>query len=143
MGKRAPKGPPPGPEAVKDPQALATAIRQFNSWRFWECHETLEGLWRAEETPLAHFYHGLIKAAAGLHHLLRGNHRGATILLRGAIDLLSSFPPRYLGLDVEGLVTGLKGCLAALEGATGPPDLRLIPIIRQAEETEASPWRPS
>ncbi len=112
------------------------AIHQFNSWRFWDCHETLEELWRQEETPLAHFYQGLIKAAAGLHHLLRGNRRGATILLRGAIDCLRLFPPRYLGLDLAGLIQGLEGCLVAA-ASQGPFDLHLVPTIRWEGEDGA------
>jgi len=127
MGRTTSQGPPPNPD-----DTLALAVSQFNSWRFWDCHETLEEIWRREGGQAAHFYKGLIKAAAGLHHLLRKNDRGASIVLQGAIDALTPFRPHHLGLDVEGLVCGLEKCL---EMATGrqPLDLSLIPHIRRAD----------
>ncbi len=40
--------------------ALARGIREFNNWRFYDCHETLEDVWRevgskGDETTLADF----------------------------------------------------------------------------------------
>ncbi|HXG42119.1 MAG TPA: DUF309 domain-containing protein [Dehalococcoidia bacterium] len=144
MGKKGPKTPPAGPLTARDPQALATAVRQFNSWRFWDCHETLEELWQQEETALADLYQGLIKAAAGFHHLLRGNGRGARLLLSGALALLAPFPPRCLGLDLQGLRQGIGRCLEHLQalGQEGPArfDLSLIPTIDyRPEEAHGSP----
>ncbi|MFQ5873258.1 MAG: DUF309 domain-containing protein, partial [Dehalococcoidia bacterium] len=78
--------PDPRPSTLDPASTLSLAVRQFNSWRFWDCHETLEDLWRQDPTtptglPLADFYQGIIKLAAGFHHLLRGNHKGAVNLL--------------------------------------------------------------
>ncbi len=44
---------PPLTEDAKR-EALAKGVREFNSWRFYDCHETLEDVWRAvggEESP--------------------------------------------------------------------------------------------
>lgn len=140
MGKKGPKPPPAGPFLARDPQALARAVRQFNSWRFWDCHETLEEVWQDEDTAAADLYQGIIKAAAGFHHLLRRNYRGATHLLAGALALLRPFPDRCLGLDVAALRQGIDRCLRELRGV-GPGgiasfDLSLIPTIDYRPEDD-------
>ena len=114
-------------------QALAEGIRQFNSWRFYDCHETLEDIWRREQADLADFYQGIIKVAAGFHHLLRGNHKGAVIALSGSLTLLEPFRPSCLGLDIDRLVQDVRSCLDRLQ-ELGPErlsqfDRSLIPHI--------------
>lgn len=91
-------------------QALAKALRQFNSWRFYDCHETLEDVWRAEAGDLADFYQGIIKVAAGFHHLLRGNHKGAVNLLGHALTLLQPYRPSCLGVNVQRLLDEVSAC---------------------------------
>ncbi|MEX0801532.1 MAG: DUF309 domain-containing protein [Dehalococcoidia bacterium] len=91
--------------------AFAKAIAEFNAWRFYDCHETLEDVWRAAPTgarpgepgDIADFYQGVIKVAAGLHHLLRANHKGAVNLLTDALNLLDPYRPATLGIDVDRL----------------------------------------
>ena len=119
--------------------ALRKGIEEFNSWRFYDCHETLEDVWResggkAVDAPLAGFYQGLIKVAAGFHHLIRDNHKGAVNLLSDALRLLEPYRPAALGVDVEGLVAGVRRALDAVVGL-GPGRLRdfdrsLIPTIK-------------
>lgn len=103
----------PGHEAT-DP--LAKAVREFNSWRFYDCHETLEDVWRevggkSSEGKSAEFYQGLIKVAAGFHHALRDNHRGAVLLLTDALRLLEPYEPVTLGMDLEALANAVRACL--------------------------------
>ena len=107
------KGPRPAATSyiAIDPRALARGIDEFNSWRFYDCHETLEDVWREEETDLADFYQGIIKVATGFHHLLRGNHKGAVNLLSGGLALLDPFRPRCLGVDIERLIQEVRPCL--------------------------------
>ena len=91
-------------------RALAKAVREFNSWRFYDCHETLEDVWRAEVGELTDFYQGIIKVAAGFHHLLRGNHRGTLNLLGHALTLLDPYRPSRLGVNVERLIEEAGAC---------------------------------
>src|SRR5436309_13858604 len=78
--------------------ALAKGIAEFNSWRFYDCHETLEDVWRevgsngGEGMP-ADFYEGLINIAAGCHQLLRGNHDAPVNLPSDTPRLLASYRP--------------------------------------------------
>ena len=91
-------------------KALAEAVRQFNSWRFYDCHETLEDVWRAEGSEPANFYQGIIKVAAGFHHLLRGNHKGTVNLLGDALTLLEPYRPSCLGVNVARLIDDTTAC---------------------------------
>ncbi len=91
-------------------EALAKGIREFNSWRFYDCHETLEDVWRAEGSDLADFYQGIIKVAAGFHHLLRGNHKGTVNLVGPGLALLEPYRPACLGVDVQRLIEEADAC---------------------------------
>jgi predicted metal-dependent hydrolase len=97
-------------------EALAKGVREFNSWRFYDCHETLEDVWRAEDGRLADFFQGIIKIAAGFHHLLRGNHRGAINLLGHALTLLAPYRPACLGVDIGRLIDEASACYERLRG---------------------------
>ena len=100
---------PPLSEAEKL-EALAKGIAEFNSWRFYDCHETLEDVWRAEAGDLADFFQGVIKVAAAFHHLLRGNHKGAVTVLGDALTLLAPYSPACLGVDVQRLIEETNAC---------------------------------
>ena len=101
---------PPLSETAKR-EALARGVREFNSWRFYDCHETLEDVWRAEAGDLlADFFQGIIKVAAGFHHLLRGEHKGAVNLLGHALTLLAPYRPACLGVDVQRLIDEASAC---------------------------------
>ncbi len=126
----------PGPDILNP---LAKAVQEFNSWRFYDCHETLEDVWhevggKSSQAELAGFYQGIIKAAAGFHHVLRDNHKGAVLLLAGSLRLLAPYQPQTLGIDVESLMDGVRECLGRIN-ALGPQRLRefdrqTIPTIR-------------
>jgi predicted metal-dependent hydrolase len=105
---------------------LRKAVGEFNSWRFYDCHETLEDVWRAsgakgEPAGATNFYQGLIKAAAGFHHVLRDNHKGAVNLLSDSLRLLEAYRPECLGINVDSLASSVAACLARIEelGAKG------------------------
>lgn len=101
------------PEARR---ALLQAIGEFNTWRFYDCHETLEDVWheaggKTDGDRYANFYQGLIKAAAGFHHVLRGNHKGAVTLLTDSLRLLAPYDPAALTVDVASLTASVRACL--------------------------------
>ncbi len=84
--------------------ALREAVNLFNDGRFWECHEVLETVWHRDGSPRRRFLQGLIKVAAGYHHLGRENYAGMEHLLTAGRELLAPFGEQYMGVDVEGLV---------------------------------------
>src|SRR5438128_10574267 len=100
-------------------EALAKGIAEFNSWRFYDCHETLEDVWRevgskGEEGTLADFYQGIIKIAAGFHHVLRDNYKSAVNLLSDASRLLERYQQVTLGVDLDLLLHGVQAALDAI-----------------------------
>jgi len=109
-------------------EALAKGIAEFNSWRFYDCHETLEDVWRevgskGEEGTLADFYQGIIKIAAGFHHVLRDNYKGAVNLLSDGSRLLEPYRTVTIGVDVEQLLRDVRPCLDRIL-ELGPDRLR-------------------
>src|SRR5690242_5272964 len=97
------------------PDELLQAIREFNEHEWFECHETLEELWCAEEGEVRHFYQGVIQIAAALHHWRNNNFGGAVSLLRGGAELLSRVSGTCQGVDVSGLVAASDRLRVALE----------------------------
>lgn len=122
----------PRPTVAIDPdspvwEALIKGIEEFNSWRFYDCHETLEDVWREaggkNEYALAPLYQGVIKVAAGLHHLLRNNYKGTVNLLSDSVRLLDPYRPLALGIDIERLVGDVREVLRIVE-ELGPQRLQ-------------------
>lgn len=90
-------------------------IEEFNRGCYFESHEVWEALWKRETGPRRRFYQGLIQAAVALHHLGRGNRRGARALMARARQSLDAYRPRCLGLDVDGFLADLARRLAETE----------------------------
>ena len=99
------------------PSELAKAIRQFNARLFWECHETLEDLWRATPYPLRFFYHAIIKLAVGFHHMSRHNRHGARVKLSDGVRLLALFQPQFQGVRTDLLLGDGARWLRKVDGA--------------------------
>ena len=99
------------PPAAAPPQ-LYQAIDQFNDGAFWDCHETLEEVWLDTPYPLRFFYHAIIKAAVGLHHMGHHNRHGARVKLSDGVRLLRLFPPEYMGVGTGRLLNDTSWWLA-------------------------------
>ncbi len=88
----------PAPSMVK-------AFEQFNRGEYWEQHETLEEIWRAEtESSLKNFYKGIIQVGVGFYHLRRGNYRGVMKVLARGITYLKPYAPECCGVEVARLI---------------------------------------
>lgn len=121
---------PPPPELVE-------GVRLFNAGEYFECHELLEHIWRAERDPIRYLYQGILQIGVGLHHLRNRNFRGATLLLRDGIDKSRYFCPVCTGLDTETLCADAQRCLDTLH-ALGREriaefDWKLTPVIRRCD----------
>lgn len=123
------------------PDALIEGIRQFNCGEFFECHETLEALWKAEPGPIRELYQGILQVGVGLYHAERGNYPGATLTLGRGLDRLRHFQPECHGVDVDELVRQAEAAAEQLH-RLGPQRIdefesRLIPVIqlRRGAET--------
>jgi uncharacterized protein len=116
------------------PPLLVEGIAQFNRGEYFEQHETLERLWRAEPRSVRALYQGILQIGVALHHLRRGNHHGTVSMLTRGARHLAPFAPRCQGVDVETLLRDAAAVLAAIEhlgpGRLADFDWRLAPIVR-------------
>lgn len=90
------------------PTPLTAAVTQFNAGHYWDCHETLEDLWRASPYPFRHFYQAIIKIAVGFHHANTHNGKGARNKLSEGLRLLLPFTPTFLGLHTNALARDVQ-----------------------------------
>ncbi len=97
------------------PPLLLAGIAQFNDGEYWECHETLETIWRVEPDHIRYLYQGILQVGVGCYHLRRGNWRGAVNKFRSGLAYLEPSSPSCLGIDVARLRAEAGAILARLE----------------------------
>jgi uncharacterized protein len=129
----------PGREVISacqepPPPLLLEGIAQFNRGEYFEQHETLELLWRAETRPVRRLYQGILQIGVAFHHLRRGNYHGVVYMLTRGSVYLRPFAPTCQGVDVAALLADAARALRAAE-ALGPGHLgefawRLAPRVK-------------
>jgi len=116
------------------PLPLLEGIAQFNRGEYFEQHETLELLWRAETRDVRRLYQGILQIGVAFHHLRRLNHHGTVYMLTRGRAYLAAFAPRCQGVDVARLMREAEVALAEVErlgpDRLGEFDWRLAPIVR-------------
>ena len=116
------------------PPALMEGIAQFNRGEFFEQHETLERLWRAEPRDIRYLYQGILQIGVAFHHLRRLNHHGTVYMLTRGQGYLAPFAPRCQRVDVRALLDDAAAALREVE-RLGPArlaefDWTLAPKVR-------------
>ena len=120
------------------PAALLEAIAQFNRGEFFEQHETLELLWRAERRDIRFLYQGILQIGVAFHHLRKLNHHGTVHMLTRGPRYLAPFAPRCQRVDVQRLLDDADAALREVE-RLGPArlaefDWMLAPQVRLVME---------
>lgn len=94
-------------------------INLFNEERYWECHETLEQIWRKEQKgPEKEVQQGFILAASALVHFQKDEKDVCLGMIPSSLSKLDQWSqPKYYGLDVENLRRNLTKMLASREVA--------------------------
>jgi len=128
------------------PPLLRRGIEQFNAGEFFEQHETLEDLWRAEARPVRRLYQGILQIGVAMHHLRRGNHHGTTVMLERGTGHLRPFGPVCQGVDVAGLLAATARVRLEVD-RLGPDrldafDWSLAPTVRWAAPGRRAGGRP-
>ncbi len=120
------------------PPGVLAGIDLFNARRFYDCHEEIEHEWHAERGEIRRLYQGILQIGVGFHHALRGNHRGAMLLLTDGIAKTAWFLPHCRGVDTSRLVAESQACLDRLSdlGPTGLAsfDPATIPLVHLVDE---------
>jgi CheY-like chemotaxis protein len=117
------------------PAELLHGVEQFNKGEYWECHETLEGLWVAEKREVRDLYQGILQVGVAFHHLRNNNFAGAIKMFRRGLPRLRGLPVVCQGVRVAELAAAARQVHdAALDlGAERLAELaRPFPIISLA-----------
>lgn len=101
------------------PPLLLKGIEQFNRGEFFEQHETLEELWRAEPREVRYLYQGILQIGVAFHHLRRLNYHGVVYMLTRGPMYLRPFTPTCQGVDVAALLTAAERARQEIE-SLGP-----------------------
>lgn len=104
------------------PELLLRGIEQFNRGEYFEQHETLETLWRAERDDVRYLYQGILLVGVGMYHRQRGNYHGAVVKLETSVRFLQWFRPICQGVDVDALIVDANRAREAIV-ALGPDHL--------------------
>jgi predicted metal-dependent hydrolase len=107
------------PSGAGSPEYLR-AIELFNAGEYFAAHEAFESLWRGSTGTERLFYHGLTQAAVALHHLRRGNLRGARAVAERARTRLAGVPSPFRALDTVDFVEQLRRFIEDPEQAPVP-----------------------
>lgn len=116
------------------PALLLEGIAQFNRGEFFEQHETLELLWRAERRDVRYLYQGILQIGVAFHHLRRLNHHGTVYMLTRGPRYLAPFAPRCQRVNVQALLADAAAALREID-RLGPTrlaefDWSLVPQVR-------------
>jgi len=91
---------------------LEEAVGYFNSERFWECHETLESVWRPAVGEEKKLVQGIILVCAALVHEQRGERDVGLGIYRRALPQIAWREKTYHGIDVPRLRKNVERSLA-------------------------------
>ena len=116
------------------PRLLLEGVAQFNRGEFFEQHETLEDLWRAEARDVRRLYQGILQVGVAMYHIGRLNHHGAMHMLTRGPGYLRPFAPACQTVNVSDLLTQAARIRTEVE-RLGPDgldgfDWSLTPIVR-------------
>jgi len=119
--------------AEPPPPLLLEGIALFNEGRYYEQHEVLETLWRAEPREVRRLYQGILQVGVAFHHLRRGNYHGTCYMLTRGPMYLRPFAPVCQQVDVASLLAAAARALEDVE-RLGPNrlaefDWRLVPRV--------------
>lgn len=104
-------------------EAFARGVALFDAHRFFEAHEYLEWVWKAEDVDPADrdFWKGVTQVAVGCVHTQRGNATGALTLLHRAVDYLAPYPSPHRGVDTAALRAAAEQVAAAVRSGGPSP----------------------
>jgi hypothetical protein len=97
------------------PLQLLTGVEQFNRGEYFEQHETLELLWRAETRLVRRLYQGILQIGVAFYHLQRRNYHGVVYMLIRGSGYLRPFAPACQRIDVTSLIELATSTLRIVE----------------------------
>ncbi|TLX65835.1 MAG: DUF309 domain-containing protein [Thaumarchaeota archaeon] len=88
-------------EEMEKEEAIEKGIHYFNDERFWECHETLEGVWKKTYEGEKDLIQGIILVAAAFVHYQKNENEICLSILKRAMEKIGSSSGKYYKIDVD------------------------------------------
>ena len=101
------------PHHRTEEELFSEARRYFNSERYWECHEVLEGAWRLMSGDEKRYVQGIILVCAAFVHHQKGEDEVALSVLRRALKQRDFGAARYHGISVGTLRRRVKSIVSS------------------------------
>ena len=95
-------------EKVEKEKGIKDGIFYFNNERFWESHESLEGVWKQCYGREKELVQGIILLAVAFAHRQKGENSIGVGMLSRALDKLGDSPAMYDGIDVDRIRNKIK-----------------------------------
>ncbi len=89
-------------EKIEKEKALDDAVFYFNNERFWECHEVLEGVWKATYEGEKDLVQGIILVAAALVHYQKDEDEICLSIMNRAMEKLATSTGIYHDIEIDG-----------------------------------------
>jgi hypothetical protein len=88
-------------EEMEKEEAIEKGRDYFNDERFWECHETLEGVWKKTYEGEKDLIQGIILVAAAFVHYQKNENEICLSILKRAMEKIGSSSEKYHKIDVD------------------------------------------
>jgi hypothetical protein len=88
-------------EEMEKEEAVEKGREYFNYERFWECHETLEGVWKKAYEGEKDLVQGIILVAAAFVHYQKNENEICLSILKRAMEKFGNSSGKYYKIDVD------------------------------------------
>ena len=88
-------------EEIEKEQGIKDGIFYFNNERFWESHESFEGVWKNCFGREKELVQGIILVAVAFAHGQRNENETGVRMLKRALEKLGTSPSKYHNIDVD------------------------------------------
>ncbi len=95
-------------EKIEKEEGLKDGVFYFNNERFWESHESLEGVWKKCYGKEKELVQGIILLAVAFAHRQKNESRIGIGMLGRALEKLGDSPAVYGGIDVDRIRNKIK-----------------------------------
>lgn len=95
-------------EKIEKEEGIKDGIFYFNNERFWESHESLEGVWKKCYGAEKELVQGIILLAVAFAHKQKDENRIGVGMLDRALEKLGDSPTMYGNIDVDRIRNKIK-----------------------------------
>ncbi len=88
-------------DEIEKEQGIKDGIFYFNHERFWECHESFEGVWKKCYGNEKELVQGIVLLAVAFAHCQKNDLKIGVGMLGRALEKLQNSPSMYYSIDVD------------------------------------------